>query len=80
MEAPPLRTHTRSGSPDAPRHPPPPHARARTYTHAGGGYTKNNVARCWTNETAVLLGRDPLDDALPPNDYYEYYAPDHRLR
>ena len=25
---------------------------------AGGGYTKNNVARCWAYETAVLVDAD----------------------
>ncbi|EIE27745.1 class I RPD3 type histone deacetylase protein [Coccomyxa subellipsoidea C-169] len=44
----------------------------------GGGYTKNNVSRCWTAETAVLVDQNIADD-LPPNDYYEYYAPDYRL-
>ncbi|KAK9836274.1 hypothetical protein WJX81_001417 [Elliptochloris bilobata] len=44
----------------------------------GGGYTKNNVARCWTNETAALVGR-AVPEELPPNTYLEYYAPDHRL-
>ena len=43
----------------------------------GGGYTKHNVARCWTAETAVLLDQ-PIAEELPPNDYYEYYAPDYR--
>ena len=46
-----------------------------TLVTGGGGYTKTNVARCWANETAALLGVGPLDDALPPNDYLEYYAP-----
>ena len=44
----------------------------------GGGYTNKNVARCWTNETAVLLGETLLND-IPPNDYYAYYAPDYKL-
>lgn len=33
----------------------------------GGGYTKNNVARCWTLETATLVGQqvgDMCDDYL----------------
>lgn len=34
--------------------------------------------RCWTYETAVLLGVD-IKDALPYNDYFEYYGPDYRL-
>jgi len=32
----------------------------------------------WTYETAVLLGTD-IKDALPYNDYFEYYGPDYRL-
>lgn len=44
---------------------------------AGGGYTKHNVARCWTAETAVLLDQH-IAEELPPNDYYDYYAPDYR--
>lgn len=47
----------------------------------GGGYTKNNVARCWAYETAVLTGRDrELSDDIPPNAYYEYYAPHYTLK
>ena len=44
----------------------------------GGGYTLRNVPRCWTYETAVLLGED-IKDALPYNDYFEYFGPDYRL-
>jgi histone deacetylase 1/2 len=44
----------------------------------GGGYTKNNVARCWTNETAILVG-EHLAEELPPNAYAEYYQPHNRL-
>ena len=44
----------------------------------GGGYTIRNVARCWTYETAVVLGEEISND-LPYNDYYEYYGPDYRL-
>ena len=49
----------------------------RSRARAGGGYTKHNVARCWTAETAVLVDQ-PIAEELPPNDYYEYYAPDYR--
>jgi len=45
----------------------------------GGGYTKNNVARCWAYETAVLLDTK-LSDDIPDNDYYEYYAPQYTLK
>eukprot|EP01114_Cavostelium_apophysatum_P013988 TRINITY_DN3506_c0_g1_i1.p1 TRINITY_DN3506_c0_g1~~TRINITY_DN3506_c0_g1_i1.p1 ORF type:complete len:480 (+),score=105.97 TRINITY_DN3506_c0_g1_i1:1612-3051(+) len=44
----------------------------------GGGYTIRNVARCWANETAVLLDVK-LDDQLPYNEYIEYYGPEYRL-
>ena len=40
----------------------------------GAGYTKSNVARCWTYETAALLDREISAD-IPEHDfYYEYYA------
>ena len=47
----------------------------------GGGYTKSNVSRCWTNETAVLLDRKLTKD-IPEHDfYYEYYADqDYKLK
>jgi len=44
----------------------------------GGGYTIKNVARCWSYETALLLDEE-IKDALPYNDYLEYYGPDYRL-
>ena len=44
----------------------------------GGGYTKHNVARCWTHETGLLLGV-PLAEQLPPSDYMEYFGPDYTL-
>ncbi|XP_064604172.1 histone deacetylase 3-like [Liolophura sinensis] len=44
----------------------------------GGGYTKRNVARCWTYETAVLLD-DEISNDLPLNEYLEYFAPDFLL-
>ncbi|KAL1524402.1 hypothetical protein AB1Y20_019297 [Prymnesium parvum] len=44
----------------------------------GGGYTIRNVSRCWTYETAVVLGQEISDD-LPFNDYYEYYGPEYKL-
>jgi histone deacetylase 1/2 len=49
-----------------------------TLVLGGGGYTLRNVPRCWTYETAVMLGEDIKDD-LPYNDYYEYFGPDYRL-
>jgi histone deacetylase 1/2 len=47
----------------------------------GGGYTKSNVARCWANETAVILDK-PLPKEIPFHDYYyEYYSDaDYQLR
>lgn len=44
----------------------------------GGGYTVRNVARCWCYETSVMLGT-PIPDAIPPNDYVEFFRPDYRL-
>ena len=44
----------------------------------GGGYTLRNVPRCWTYETAVMLGAD-IQDEMPYNDYFEYFGPDYRL-
>nr|XP_018266320.1 histone deacetylase 1/2 [Kwoniella dejecticola CBS 10117]OBR88478.1 histone deacetylase 1/2 [Kwoniella dejecticola CBS 10117] len=44
----------------------------------GGGYTTKNVARAWTNETAVMCGRT-LSEDLPYNQYMEYYGPRYKL-
>jgi histone deacetylase 1/2 len=44
----------------------------------GGGYTKHNVARCWTYETALLLGVK-IPDNLPVTDYNDYFGPDYNL-
>ncbi len=44
----------------------------------GGGYTVRNVARCWTYETSVLLNT-PIENDIPFNDFFEYYAPDFKL-
>jgi histone deacetylase 1/2 len=49
-----------------------------TLVLGGGGYTIRNVARCWTHETAVVLGEE-LENDLPYNDYYAYYGPDFSL-
>ncbi|XP_039819637.1 histone deacetylase 9-like isoform X4 [Panicum virgatum] len=45
----------------------------------GGGYTKENVARCWAVETGVLLDTE-LPNEIPNNDYIEYFAPDYTLK
>ncbi|GBG32289.1 Histone deacetylase [Hondaea fermentalgiana] len=44
----------------------------------GGGYTMRNVARCWTYETSVILNKE-VENPLPKNVYYEYFAPDYNL-
>jgi histone deacetylase 1/2 len=49
-----------------------------TLVLGGGGYTIRNVARCWAYETSVLLD-EPINNDIPFNDYYEYYAPDFEL-
>ncbi|KAL5130463.1 Histone deacetylase 9 [Glycine soja] len=45
----------------------------------GGGYTKENVARCWTVETGVLLDTE-LPNEIPQNDYIKYFAPEFSLK
>ena len=35
----------------------------------GGGYTIENVARCWAYETGIALGEE-LEGSIPKNDYY----------
>lgn len=44
----------------------------------GGGYTKRNVARCWTYETSILTDT-PVPEQLPRSEYHEYFAPDFSL-
>lgn len=44
----------------------------------GGGYTKRNVARCWTYETGVILNEE-ISNEIPYNEYLEYFAPDFTL-
>ena len=39
----------------------------------GGGYTIENVARCWTYETAIALEKQ-IDNKLPPNEYSNEYT------
>lgn len=38
----------------------------------GGGYTKENVARCWTYESSVIVNKE-IEDQLPETEYYEYF-------
>eukprot|EP01053_Blabericola_migrator_P007746 Blabericola_migrator_1__7745@NODE_395_length_8977_cov_183_416835_g72_i1_p3_GENE_NODE_395_length_8977_cov_183_416835_g72_i1NODE_395_length_8977_cov_183_416835_g72_i1_p3_ORF_typecomplete_len478_score85_94Hist_deacetyl/PF00850_19/1_2e89_NODE_395_length_8977_cov_183_416835_g72_i171268559 len=46
----------------------------------GGGYTIKNVARAWFYETAVALDRQSdIDNKIPVNEYYEYFAPEFNL-
>ncbi|KAH7542016.1 hypothetical protein FEM48_Zijuj02G0028800 [Ziziphus jujuba var. spinosa] len=45
----------------------------------GGGYTKENVARCWTLETGVLLDTE-LPNDIPENEYIKYFAPEFSLK
>ena len=44
----------------------------------GGGYTVHNVSRCWTYETAVLVGAE-VPDALPQTPYDAWFADDYTL-
>ena len=50
-----------------------------TLVVGGGGYTPRNVARCWTNETAVCLGVR-IPNELPYTDDLEYFSPDFFLQ
>lgn len=45
----------------------------------GGGYTKENVARCWTVETGAILDTE-LPNEIPDNDYIKYFKPDFTLK
>lgn len=38
----------------------------------GGGYTIENVARCWTYETGLMLGHK-IDNQIPLADQFRYY-------
>ncbi|VDO72896.1 unnamed protein product [Haemonchus placei] len=46
----------------------------------GGGYTLRNVARCWANETGVLLGVE-MTNEIPENaEYLPFFEPEFTLR
>jgi histone deacetylase HOS2 len=46
----------------------------------GGGYTIKNVSRCWSYETAVLLGlENSLPNTLPHTAYDDFFSPDFKL-
>ena len=53
--------------------------RLPTLVVGGGGYTPRNVARCWTNETAICVGT-PISNNLPYTDDLEYFSPDFYLQ
>ncbi|CAD8152549.1 unnamed protein product [Paramecium pentaurelia] len=45
----------------------------------GGGYTIQNVSRCWAYETGICLGQS-IDEPIPTNDiYYKNYRGDFHL-
>lgn len=37
----------------------------------GGGYTINNVSRCWAYETGILVGKE-IGGKIPDDDYFSY--------
>jgi|GEM_PF-767169 len=46
----------------------------------GGGYTINNVARCWAYETAVLLDEEnEISSIIPEHEYSGYFQPDQNI-
>lgn len=50
-----------------------------TIMMGGGGYTIENVSRCWAYETGVALGIE-IDDAIPKYDqYYSRYGFDQKI-
>lgn len=45
----------------------------------GGGYTIQNVARCWTYETGLMVGQE-IDNNIPPsNQHYYFYTEDSKI-
>lgn len=42
----------------------------------GGGYTVENVARCWAYETSVLLNENIGNQISKTNEFAEYYSGD----
>ena len=51
-----------------------------TLVTGGGGYTINNVARCWAYETAIWLDQDEsIDRELPRTTDHEIYGQDNNL-
>uniref|UniRef100_A0A7E4WE36 Histone deacetylase n=1 Tax=Panagrellus redivivus TaxID=6233 RepID=A0A7E4WE36_PANRE len=45
-------------------------------TLGGGGYTLRNVARCWANETAIIVDQDDVISPTIPetSEYREFFA------
>lgn len=44
----------------------------------GGGYTIQNVARCWTYETGLMLGQQ-IDNNIPHTEHYYFYTDDNKI-
>ena len=44
----------------------------------GGGYTLRNIARCWTYETSVALGKD-IENEIPEHKYSDYFYPENKI-
>lgn len=44
----------------------------------GGGYTLKNVARAWTYETSLLVGKE-IGGEIPEGPYTEYFSPSNSL-
>ena len=44
----------------------------------GGGYTIENVSRCWAYEAGIALDEE-LSNDLPITDFYNKYGPDYKL-
>ncbi|KAJ3439069.1 histone deacetylase hos2-related [Anaeramoeba flamelloides] len=45
----------------------------------GGGYTPKNVAKCWTHETGILVGKNNLENELPETIYSNYFQKSSQL-
>lgn len=44
----------------------------------GGGYTLRNIARCWTHETSVALGKE-ISNEIPDHKYSDYFYPENKI-
>jgi len=45
----------------------------------GGGYTLRNVARAWTYETSLMIGKGEVINEIPKNEYLEYFCPEYKI-